>query len=90
MDLLAADTIDDVIGFIGVFILLIAFLLNLAGKLSQHSLGYILLNIVGAGLACLASVLINYIPFIILEGTWTIVSLFALANYFKKRRDATG
>lgn len=89
MELLTMENINDVIGFIGVFILLIAFLLNLLGKLSQNSIGYILLNIIGAGLACLASVLINYVPFIILEGTWTLVSLVALINYFKKSSKAS-
>ena len=59
-------TINDWIGFVGVAILLLAFLLNLMGKLSKDGLTYILLNIVGAGLACLASWLINYITFVIL------------------------
>lgn len=78
-------TINDWIGFAGVAILLLAFLLNLMEKLSKDGLTYILLNIVGAGLACLASWLINYIPFVILEASWTLVSLWALINYFSKR-----
>jgi hypothetical protein len=28
------------------------------------------MNIAGAGMACLASVMINYIPFILLEAVW--------------------
>jgi len=76
--------VNDYIGFAGVFILLIAFLLNLTGKMSKHGLVYILMNVAGAGLACVASWLINYIPFVILEGTWTLVSLFALINYLRK------
>jgi len=79
-------TTNDYIGFAGVFILLIAFLLNLSGKISKDSLPYIIMNIIGAGLACLASWLIHYIPFVILEGTWTLVSLFALINNFSKRK----
>jgi hypothetical protein len=78
-------TINDWIGFAGVAILLLAFLLNLMGKLSKDGLTYILLNIVGAGLACLASWLINYIPFVILEASWTLVSIWALINYFTKK-----
>jgi len=65
--------------------LLIAFLLNLAGKLSKDGLVYALLNVIGAGLACLASVLIHYLPFVILEGTWTLVSLFALVKFLMRR-----
>jgi hypothetical protein len=74
----------DWIGFAGVTILLIAFFLNLSNKLHKDSLSYILMNIIGAGIACLASVLINYIPFIVLEGCWTIVSIGALINRFRK------
>jgi hypothetical protein len=74
-------SVNDYIGFAGVLILLIAYLLNLAGKLSKDGLTYILLNIIGAGLACAASYLIHYIPFVVLEGTWTVVSLAALVNY---------
>ena len=76
--------LNDWIGFTGVAILLLAFLLNLLKKISSNSLPYIVMNIVGAGLACLASWLIHYIPFVILEATWTIVSVIALINYFRK------
>jgi hypothetical protein len=76
-------TFNDWIGFMGVLILLFAYLLNLAGKISKDGLLYRVLNIVGAGLACLASWLIHYLPFVLLEGTWTLVSLAALIRYFK-------
>ena len=78
-------TFNDWIGFIGVLILLLAYLLNLAGKILKDGLLYIVLNIVGAGLACLASWLIHYLPFVLLEATWTLVSLGALFRYFKTR-----
>ena len=76
--------INDWLGFTGVTILLLAFLLNLRKKISSTSLTYILMNIIGGGLACLASVLIRYVPFIILEGAWTMVSVMAWINYYKK------
>ena len=65
-------------GSIGVAMLLGAFALNLLGKMAREGVGYALLNIVGAGLATIASWLIMYWPFIILEGTWCVVSIFAL------------
>lgn len=77
-------TLIDIIGFTGVAILLIAFALNAAGKISRDHIAYILMNLIGAGIACLASVLINYWPFIILEGAWALVSLVAMINYFRK------
>jgi hypothetical protein len=68
---------SDVIGSIGVSILLIAFLLSLLGFLEQKSKTYAILNFIGASLSCYASVLIAYIPFVILEGTWAVVALWA-------------
>jgi hypothetical protein len=77
-------TIIDWTGAIGVTMLLLAYFLNLFDKISQHGLAYILLNFIGAGIACLASVLLHYWPFIILEGAWTLVSLIALLKYLLK------
>lgn len=73
-------TIADIVGSIGVGLLLLAFALNLRGLLERDSAAYAGLNVAGAGLAALASVMINYIPFIILEATWCIVSMAALAK----------
>ena len=77
-------SLSDWIGSAGVAILLLAFLLNLFKKISAAGTAYILMNIIGAGMACLASWLIHYIPFVILEATWTLVSVAALVNYFRK------
>jgi hypothetical protein len=77
-------TQTDWIGFIGVTILLIAYFLNLRDIIKKDSLSYLLLNLVGASVACFASVLLKYLPFIILEGCWTFVSAIGLLSYFKK------
>jgi hypothetical protein len=77
-------TLTDWVGFIGVTILLIAYLLNLRNIISKDSLAYLLLNFAGAGIACLASVLLHYWPFIILEGCWALVSAIGLFYYFNK------
>lgn len=76
----------DWIGATGVSILLLAFLLNLLDRISQSSLIYLLMNLVGAGLACTASVLINYTPFIVLEASWTLVSAVGLMKWMKDRK----
>lgn len=76
----------DWIGATGVSILLLAFLLNLLDRISQSSLIYLLMNLVGAGLACTASVLINYTPFIVLEASWTLVSAVGIMKWIKDRK----
>lgn len=75
-------TLIDWIGFLGVGQILIAYVLNIMGKMETNHLLFILLNLFGAALACLASILMNYIPFIILEGVWTFASFIALIRYF--------
>jgi hypothetical protein len=72
--------LTDIIGSLGVFLLLLAYFLNGKNILFKTSLTYLLLNIIGAGLACLASVLLQYWPFIILEACWMLVSIVALVN----------
>ena len=73
---------SSIVGSVGVTVLLAAFFLHLFGFLSQGRV-YILLNIIGAGLSCYASVLIRFWPFVVLEGCWAVVSLMALVG--KKR-----
>lgn len=77
-------TTIDWIGFVGVSLILIAYVLNVLGKVSNNNLWFIILNLVGAGMACLASVLMNYWPFIILEAVWTLVSFLSLIKYMQR------
>ncbi len=70
----------DIIGSIGVALLLAAFGLNLFGLLEQRHLVYPLMNFAGAGLATLASLMIDYLPFVLLEATWCVVSAAALVR----------
>ncbi|TDD94397.1 CBU_0592 family membrane protein [Flavobacterium cellulosilyticum] len=78
-------TQTDLVGFIGVTILLVAFFLNLTNKIKKDSATYLTMNFIGAGTACFASILMNYLPFIILEGCWAIVSAFGIFIYFKHK-----
>lgn len=71
-------TPDQWIGSAGVAILLLAFALNVRGTLRSDSASYAAMNAAGAGLACLASWMIAYYPFVVLEGFWALVSLHAL------------
>jgi hypothetical protein len=67
----------DLIGSIGVALLLIAFFANIMGWLKSDSLGYSGINLIGASLSCFASYLINFLPFVVLEGVWAIVAAIA-------------
>ncbi len=79
-------TPTDWIGFAGVTIMLIAYFLNLNNRIAKDSLTYLLLNLVGAGIACVASVLIKYLPFVILEACWTLVSAYGVLKFLNKKK----
>ena len=69
---------DEIIGTIGVSLILVAYFCNTFGWLKNTGLPFFILNAAGAALACYASWLIRYWPFVILEGTWFIVSLIGI------------
>ena len=76
--------LSDWIGTIGVTLLLIAFALNIAKKITPESKTYLTLNILGAALAGISSYMIQFWPFVILESVWVIASGAAFIKTFKK------
>lgn len=77
-------TTSDIIGSVGVTLMLVPFILNIIDKLSNDSPFYIVSNLIGSSLACAASIMIDYTPFVILEGTWALISSWALYVYFTR------
>ncbi|MGH7916789.1 MAG: CBU_0592 family membrane protein [Candidatus Binataceae bacterium] len=70
----------ELVGSIGVFLLLVAFLLNLIGRLRNDRIPYQLLNFAGAAIACYASVMIGFRPFVVLEGAWSLIALAGIIH----------
>lgn len=68
------------IGFIGVALLLVAFVLNLLKLLRSDGHFYLVLNFIGAALACYSSYLIRFMPFVLLEGVWALAALFSMVR----------
>ena len=80
------NTFNLYIGIAGMFLLLLAFALNLAKKLTQDAVAYIVLNILGAGLSVYYAIALDAVPFIILESVWGLFALYKLMLVLKKRR----
>jgi hypothetical protein len=74
---------ENIVGVIGVGLILMAFFLHTTGFIENNGKLYYVMNIFGAAMACYASFLIAYLPFVILEGTWTIVSIYGLMKAMK-------
>ncbi len=75
--------VTDIIGSAGVGLVLLAYFSGSEKLLKQDGKLYFVLNIIGAGLATIASLLLGYWPFVILEATWTLVSLYGLMKAMK-------
>ncbi len=67
-----------IIGSIGVALLLIAFGLNLVRRLSERSVWYLSMNIVGALMAAWYAWAGGALPFVILEVVWAFTALVRL------------
>ena len=68
----------DWIGSIGGGLVLLAYVLDVLDLLADDSPWFYGLNLVGASMATTASYLIPFWPFVVLEGTWAMVSAWAL------------
>jgi hypothetical protein len=75
----------DVVGAVGVALILIAFLLNLVGRMERDSSAYLGLNLVGSVMACVSSALIGFVPFVVLEGVWAVASAAGLVRMYGAR-----
>jgi hypothetical protein len=76
-------SLSDWIATIGVTILLIAFALNIAKKITAESKLYLFLNIIGAGLAGVSSYMIKFWPFVVLESVWVAATLVVFLKHKK-------
>jgi hypothetical protein len=75
---------NDIIGTIGVGLILFAYFLNTFSLIPKEGKLFFIMNIFGAGLACYASMLIKYLPFVVLEGVWSLVSIAGLIKLILK------
>jgi hypothetical protein len=78
----------DILQIIGALLILAAFMAAQANRLSQHSITYLTLNLVGSViLAGLALHTENW-GFLLLEAVWTIVSAYGLFQALRGAKPA--
>ncbi len=75
---------SDIVGSIGVSILLIAFVLNQQRKLSEHSRPFLAMNLFGALICAYSAWLVRLMPFVVLEIVWAIVASLGLMRWSAK------
>jgi hypothetical protein len=70
----------DTVQIVGSLLILAAFVLAMTGRLSQASVGYLVLNIVGSAVLAVTATISREWGFILLVGVWALVSLRALVR----------
>jgi hypothetical protein len=75
--------LDQIVQIAGALAVLAAFILAQVGRLDDHSIAYLVLNFAGsAAMAAVAGVTSQW-GFLLLEGTWAIVSGLSLARVLR-------
>lgn len=75
-----------IIGSIGVGLILLAFAALSFQRASPTGPLYLSANAIGAGLACISSVMIGFVPFVILEGIWSAIAIGRLLHGSRRKK----
>jgi hypothetical protein len=76
----------DLVGNIGVLLMVIAYLLLQLEKLSSSALSYLLINAVGAMLVMISLTFRFNLSAFLMEAFWLLISLYGLAKPLLSRR----
>ncbi len=76
-------TLSDIIGTLGVSMLLIAFVLNQRRTISEHSRSFLTMNMIGALLCAYSAWLVRFMPFVVLETVWALFAAWGLLRWSK-------
>jgi predicted membrane protein len=76
----------DLIGNVGVLLMVVAYLLLQLEKLSGSALSYLLLNAVGALLVMISLMFRFNLSAFLMEAFWLLISLYGLAKPLLSRR----
>ncbi len=75
------------VSILGALLVLLAFAANQLGRLDTSNLSYQLANLVGSGILTVVAVIEAQLGFILLEGTWALVSLWGIIKVLRGARD---
>ena len=77
---------DTLIGVIGLIMLLVAFALNVFGRLDRESAIYDGLNATGAAALVWYGIVNNTPIFVIMEGSWSLIAMIMLLSKLARGR----
>jgi hypothetical protein len=78
----------QIVSFCGALMILVAYIGHQARRMDSRGLWYNLLNAAGSGILCYIALRPFQLGFVILEGAWVIVSLWAIFAVGRQSGDA--
>ncbi len=78
----------DFIGNVGVFLILLAYLMLQLNRLNNHSLSYSLMNLCGAFMILVSLYFDFNLSAFIIEFFWLLISAIGILNIFRNRESA--
>ena len=81
-------TLYDVLGNLGVFLIILTYLLLQLNRLSSEDLLYSVLNALGAALIIVSLLFDFNLSAFIVEAFWVIISLYGIVQYYHRKRVA--
>ena len=76
----------QVISVLGALAILIAYVANQFGWIKPSQLSYTVANFAGAGILTVVAILDRQIGFVLLQGGWTLVSLWGIVKILRSRQ----
>ena len=71
---------DQIIQIIGAILVLLGYVLSQTGRVDSRSRSYLLINLVGSALLAIVAALGQQWGFLILNGTWAVISIANLVQ----------
>ena len=76
----------QVVSILGALLILLAFAANQLGRVDTSNLSYQAANFVGSGILTVVAVIEAQLGFILLEGTWALISLWGIVTVLRSAR----
>lgn len=80
-----ANSLPDVLGLIGVAVILITYFLTQAGRIRPPQFAYSFCNLLGSSLILFSLFFDWNLSAAVVEGSWALISLYGVARYLVQR-----